>query len=152
MIKEKTYKKWIDKYGEVARIILDVIEEAGTFPKELGRIFLNGILKHINNKEYIIIDKRNWIFFHYIKREKKMRLSLIMSKDKKGKFLLNKLEKICKDKKIPIIRLTCVSETNAKQWYLKNGFIKIRERKSKIGTKLTDFEKRITVYKNILEY
>ena len=140
MIKEEIYQKWEKKYGKVARLALDITYQS---TKELGRLFLTDIINHINDKNCIIIDKNNFILYHYLKRKNKMKLSIILSKDKKGSVMLNELENICIERQIPAITLTVIKGIDAEQWYYKKGFKKVNERKSKKGTNLLDLEKII---------
>ena len=149
--REEIYKKWEKIYGPNTRLAIDITYSTKGFEKELGRIFLPSIVEHINNNDCFIIDSNNYVFFHFLKKKNKMKLSYILSTDKKGSILLEKLEKKCIYLQIPIITLTVVADVAAVDWYYKKGFEKVNERKSRKGTKLFDLEKRIKM-KNILDF
>lgn len=146
MVKQEIYDKWIKKYGYDAKQALDMIEGAKGFGKELGRIFLPNIVNHINKGTCIYISDSDWLVYTINKKINKVKLNIIISKNRKGSVLLKQLEDISIKNNIPIITLKVVSDIPAVQWYYKKGFKCVSEDRSKKGTKLLVLEKQLFKY------
>ena len=151
MVREETYKKWVNKFGDIAIQALNMQYASSKFGKELGRIFLDDIINHIKKNTIVYISDEDWILYTPKPKQNIMKLNTIMSMNKKGSVLLQKLEEITISQNIPIIELLVIKGIPAEQWYYKKGFVKVGEQVAKSKNKTIMYKLQKKLFKFGLE-